>query len=313
MKCFRSGLALSVLLSTPAVLAVTVNLETGAVFRDCPDCPEMVVVPPGSFSMGRDGGVSEERYEGPVRQVTIGYSFAAGRFEITNAEYQRFVDATGYDARAGCNFYKDGTWIKDMSLSWIDPGYGRPPRPNEPAVCVSFHHVQAYVDWLAKETGQPYRLLSEAEWEYLAIAPPTGPLAMAQQADELCSYANVLDKSGATIVAAFGDWQPVACDDTYPRQATVGSFPPNAYGLYDMIGNVWEWVADCYMVPIPPEPADGSPQLTEGCDRRVVKGGAWGSPLTWQRPTFRGRDPLTRVSQPFGFRIARDLPSTARP
>jgi formylglycine-generating enzyme required for sulfatase activity len=73
------------------------------------------------------------------------------------------------------------------------------------------------------------------------------------------------------------------------------------------VGNIWEWTEDCYAMPIPAEPVDGSPQLTEGCDRRAVKGGSWGSALTWQRPSFRGRDPLSRVSQVFGFRIARDL------
>jgi formylglycine-generating enzyme required for sulfatase activity len=307
MKHWMMLVALGLFASAGPALAASVSLQPGAVFRDCPDCPEMVVVPPGSFAMGRDGGVSEERYEGPVRDVNVAYSFAAGRYEVTNAEYRRFVDATGYDAQEGCNYYQEGTWVKDMALSWLDPGYGRPIKPDEPAVCLAWYHVKAYVDWLAEETGQPYRLLSEAEWEYLANAPPAGPLATAQRGDELCPYANILDQSGARVVEPFGIYQPVACDDGHERQAPVGSFPPNAYGLYDVVGNIWEWTEDCYAMPIPAEPVDGSPQLTEGCDRRAVKGGSWGSALTWQRPSFRGRDPLSRVSQVFGFRIARDL------
>jgi formylglycine-generating enzyme required for sulfatase activity len=300
------AIALLILASASPAFAATVDLAPGAVFRDCPDCPELVVVPPGSFAMGFDGG-EPERYEGPVRQIRIEYSFAAGRFEITNAQYQRFVDATGYDAAQGCNVFVSGKLEKDMSRSWADPAYGRAIKPNEPAVCLAWYHVKAYVDWLAEQTGQPYRLLSEAEWEYLAIAPPAGNLVAEGGSDQLCRYANVLDTSGKTLFTSQDAFQPVACNDGFAGVAPVGSFPANAYGLYDIVGNVWEWVADCYAMPAPAEPVDGSPQLVEGCDRRAVKGGSWGTVAARQRPQFRGRDPLSRVSQVFGFRIARDL------
>jgi formylglycine-generating enzyme required for sulfatase activity len=305
LKCSAVAIALLLLGGLPA-LAATVDLGPGAVFRDCPACPDMVVVPPGSFAMGFDGGEAE-RYEGPVRQVRIGYSFAAGRFEITNAQYQRFVDATGYDAAEGCNVFVDGTLGKDMARYWADPGYGQPIKPDEPAVCLAWYHVKAYVDWLTEQTGQPYRLLSEAEWEYLAIAPPAGNIVAEGRSAEMCQYANVLDQSGKKLFARQDSVQPVVCDDGFPGVSPVGSFPPNAYGLYDIVGNVWEWVADCYAMPAPAEPTDGHPQLSQGCDRRAVKGGSWATMASRQRPQFRGRDPLSRVSQIFGFRIARDL------
>jgi formylglycine-generating enzyme required for sulfatase activity len=302
------GIAIALLLLSSALpaFAAPVDLKPGAVFRDCPQCPELVVVPPGAFAMGFDGG-EEERYEGPVRQVRINYSFAAGRFEITNAQYRRFVDATGYDAAEGCNVFVNGKLEKDMTRYWAQPGYGRPIAPDEPAVCLAWYHVKAYVDWLTAQTGQPYRLLSEAEWEYLAIAPPAGNIVVEGRGDDLCRYANVMDSSGKKLFANQPAVTPVACDDGFQQVSPVGSFPPNAYGLHDVVGNVWEWVADCYAMPAPAEPLDGSPQVSEGCDRRAVKGGSWATVAARQRPQFRGRDPLSRVSQVFGFRIARDL------
>jgi formylglycine-generating enzyme required for sulfatase activity len=264
----------------------------------------MVVIPPGKFTMGFDGGL-EERYEGPVREVTIDYAFALGRVEVTQAEYAAFIEATGHVSGTGCAIWDGSDWYHTPGADWRDPGYGRPPAPDEPVVCVTWNDVKAYTLWYAEHTGQPYRLPSEAEWEYAARAGTTGTYTWGDDPDGGCAVANYYDKSGFSPKRTF---TPAKCDDGFAMVAPVGSLAPNPFGLYDMTGNVWEWVEDCYFMPAPLKPVDGSPvQASGSCDRRAVKGGSWSSSLFWQRPTFRGRDPLDRISHIFGVRLARDL------
>ena len=280
-----------------------VSLNPGAIFQDCPDCPEMVIVPSGRFRMGFDGGI-EDRYEGPERDVSIDYPFALGRVEVTQAQYAAFVAATGHVSGTGCAIWNGEEWYHTPGADWRDPGYGRPPAANEPVVCVTWHDVKAYTAWLAEKTEQPYRLPSEAEWEYAARAGTTGTYAWGDDDDGGCDVANYYDQSGIDPKIPH---IPVECDDGFAGVAPVGSLAPNAFGLYDTIGNVWEWVEDCYVMPIPTTPTDGSPVQVADCERRAVKGGGWSSNLFWQRPTFRGRDPMERISHMFGFRLARDL------
>jgi formylglycine-generating enzyme required for sulfatase activity len=281
----------------------------GSTFRDCADCPAMVVVPPGKFRMGFEGG-EEGRPEGPVRDVRIRRAFALGATEVTQREFADFVAATGHRPHGGCQVW-DGEWRFPADADWTNPGYGRPPFEDEPVACVSWVDARAYGDWLAARTGEPYRLPTEAEWEYAARAGTstgyfwgsdsnTGPPA--------CQYANVYDASGARTNAF--NWAPFACDDGHDRAAPVGSYQPNAFGLYDMIGNVWEWAEDCYAAPYPPRPVDGSavePPASGECERRVARGGSWITRPNRQRVTFRGRDPPATLYSFFGFRVARDL------
>ena len=297
------------LLLTLTACAVTPGGKPSTVkeFRDCADCPAMVVIPPGKFRMGFDGG-EPERYEGPVREVRIGRPFALGKFEVTNGEYRRFVTATGHVSGKGCFALRDGTYQKLPGTDWSDPGYQRPIRDDEPVACVDWNDAKAYAAWLSAKTGRRYRLASEAEWEYAARANrDTGRFLWGDHKEEACREANVFDASGAKALADRRiDVAP--CDDGHAGVAPVGSRAPNPFGLYDMIGNVWEWVEDCYAMPHPADaPTDGSPQIKAGCDRRGSKGGSWVTTLTRQTPTFRGRDPATLTSQIFGFRIARDL------
>jgi len=310
-----TAILVSLLLGSNISLADQVTLDAGAIFRDCPDCPEMVVVPKGDFDMGFDGGVNDERYEGPVRRVSIGYDFAAGRYEVTNAEYASFLLHSGHKSGTDCSMW-DGMFYsptkrakifysKIQGTGWHDAGYGRPPKPTEPVVCITWTDVKAYVDWLARKTGKSYRLLSEAEWEYAARAGRTGPYAWGDDPDIGCREANIYDQSAFDPTRP---WETTKCNDGWIGVAPVGSYPANPFGLYDVIGNVWEWVEDCYIVPIPQTPSDGQAIQVKGqCDNRVVKGGSWASPISWERPTFRGRDPEDRISHIFGFRIARDL------
>lgn len=284
----------------------TDGLRPGRVFKDCRDCPEMVVVPPGQFMMGREGG-EKDRYEGPVRKVTIGYAFAVGRFELTNAEYRRFVEATGHKtAGSGCNVFFGDRVEPLPNTSWRDPGYGRRIRDDEPVACIRWSDAKAYVSWLAGRTGKQYRLLTEAEWEYAARAGTRGDYTWGDDASVACRYANIHDESAVRSGPSL-PYSPPTCDDGHPEVAPVGRFLPNAFGLYDMIGNVWEWVEDCYQMPYGATPVDGSAQLAFGCDRRGVRGGSWRTAYERQRPAFRGRDPEALTSQIFGVRIARDL------
>jgi formylglycine-generating enzyme required for sulfatase activity len=304
------------IVSAPAALAALLLLAggtygdaasaAGKIFRDCRDCPEMVIVPPGEFVMGQDGGEAD-RFEGPPHRVTIDYSFAVGRFELTQGQYRRFVAATGHKtAGTGCNAFFGDKVIPLPNTNWSDPGYGRPVRDDEPVACLRWSDAKSYVSWLAGRTGKRYRLLTESEWEYAARAGAAGLHTWGEDASQACKYANVHDLSGAKTKAVL-PYGPAPCDDGFEILAPVGSFAANAFGLYDMIGNVWEWVEDCYQMPFGDSPVNGSAQLTVGCDRRGSRGGSWRTVYTRQRPSFRGRDPEALTSQIFGMRVARDL------
>ncbi len=290
------------------LLNATKAPAAGSRFHDCRGCPEMIVVPPGEFEMGRDGG-EPERYEGPVRRVRIGYAFAVGRFEVTNAQYRRFVEASGHaPSGEGCQVPAPGgrSLVSLPGTSWADPGYGRPIRDDEPATCLRWSDAKSYVSWLSGVTGKRYRLLTEAEWEYAARAGTTGVHTWGDEVAQACRQANIYDLSAARVGAPVAHG-PAACDDGFPGVAPVGSLAPNAFGLHDMIGNIWEWVEDCYEMPYGAGPVDGSAQLTRGCDRRGSRGGGWRSNYPRQIPSFRGRDPESLTSQIFGIRVARDL------
>jgi formylglycine-generating enzyme required for sulfatase activity len=291
-------------------LAADRDLKVGTEFKDCPSCPTLVVIPPGSFMQGMDGG-EPERYEGKPHQVTIGYRFAVGRTEVTTGQFRAFVTATGYRAGVNCNIFDGRKPFATPGTDWQNPGYGRPAADDEPAACLSWDDAQAYIAWLSKKTGKPYRLLSESEWEYAARGGKTGRFAWGDNPDDACITANVADLSTRDLKPPFmrRPFAPANCNDGYPAIAPAGALKPNGFGLYDMTGSLWEWVEDCYVMPYPANtPTDGRPWLgPEGCDRRVSKGGSWGTDIERQRPTFRGRDASTLVSQVFGFRIARNL------
>lgn len=268
----------------------------------------MVVVPPGRFRMGFDGG-EEGRPEGPVREVRIGRAFALGRTEVTQAEFAAFVSDSGHAMRGACQVWQ-GEWAFPEDADWTNPGYGRLPFDDEPVACVSWRDASAYAEWLARRTGQRYRLPTEAEWEYAARAGTTADYfwerAPGEGLTRACEYANVYDRAGAAANAF--NWAPFDCDDGYSHAAPVGSFRPNAFGLHDMIGNVWEWTADCYAAPYPPAPLDGSAvQAAGACAKRAVRGGSWITRPSRQRVSFRGRDPEDALYSFFGFRVARDL------
>ena len=288
---------------TPAPVA-SGPLHPGTVFRDCSACPEMVVVPPGRFKMGSpfwEGG----RYvdEWPQHEVTIDSAFAVGVYEVTFAEWDACADA------GGCWGYRP----EDH-----DQGRGRLP-----VIEVSWHDAQAYVRWLSRETGVPYRLPTEAEWEYAARARTWtarywGEGYWGEGESWQCRYANGFDQALAgtdhgrrlldfgAMDAAYPP-RPATCSDDAMFLAPVGSFPANDFGLHDVLGNAWEWTEDCWNASHLDTPADGTARLSGDCSRRVLRGGAWNA-LPWHlRSAFRTELPAVQRGYDLGFRVARDV------
>ena len=242
-----------------------------AVFKDldAPWCSEMVVIPAGSFLMGSPPDEPERLdWEGPQHQVTIGDRFAIGRYAVTFGEYDHFSDVTGREKPA-------------------DRGWGRGRRP---VIKVSWWDAQAYCEWLARETGRPYRLPSEAEWEYACRAGRTTRYAF-----------------GNTITPKDANYS----ESKMGKTTEVGSYPANAWGVYDLHGNVWDWVEDVWHDDYGGAPTDGSAWTDEeGIQSplvRVDRGGSWSSNSRFCRSAFRGRNGLAFRNHYQGFRVARTL------
>jgi formylglycine-generating enzyme required for sulfatase activity len=273
-------------------------------FRDCPDvCPVMVRVPAGTFRMGDDDASRGAADERPAHPVSV-RAFAVGKFEVTHAEYAAFVAASGYQPLPGCLTDRKGGqgWGLDMEASWSDPGY--PYGDRQPVVCLNWKEADAYTAWLSKKTGKTYRLLSEAEWEYAYRAGTTTEFFWGDRPEDMCAYANGGDLS---MLKHFPRWPPVNCDDGFIDTAPVGSFKPNAFGLYDMAGNAWEWTADCY-APYAKTPRDGKPYEETNCVNRVLRGGSWGYGVVDHRAAQRNGKLTAYIrGGDLGFRVAREL------
>lgn len=269
--------------------------ETGA--------PIMVVVPQGSFVMGsplneRGRDISES----PQRTVSVGRSFAVSKFEVSVGEYEKFVAATGHDTGNSCQTYSNDTWSEQSGRSYNNTGFRQ--SPSHPATCVDWYDATAYADWLSKETGQPYRLLSESEWEYAARAGSDSAFPFGSDANEGCEFLNGADKSSSSSVSSS---RSLTCSDGAAYSAKVGSYLPNRFGLYDMHGNVWEWTLDSWHTSYEGAPRTSRVWETGGSAERVVRGGSWFTFDWWLRSASRrGFEPGDRRYD-LGFRVARDL------
>jgi formylglycine-generating enzyme required for sulfatase activity len=281
-------------------------------FRDCADCPEMIAVSPGAFRMGalqdeHDREQSPERYpawESPVRTVRVDRPFAVGITEVTRAQFEAFATATG-TAITGCDIAKGDAWEQRADKSWRDPGFAQDA--THPVVCVNWHDAQAYVAWLRTKTGKPYRLLTEAEWEYVARAGTQAARFWGDGRDGACTYANVPDQSHAqatqTTTATFD------CSDGYAFTSPVQSFRPNGFGLFDTLGNVWEWVEDCFHDSYSGAADTAvSRQSDASCQYHSARGGSWNPRLLTQiRSAARGRVTTSLRNSNLGLRVALDL------
>ena len=238
--------------------------EPGTEFRDCAECPAMVAVPAGSYTMGSPSVEAGRHADERQRRVTIAQPFAVGVYEVTFAEWDACAAAGGCRHRPG-----DGGW-----------GRGR-----QPVIDVSWDDAQEYVAWLSSKTGRDYRLPTEAEWEYVARAGTATPFHTgATISTDQANYDGLSAPYGPGVTGAYRG-RPIA----------AGSLVPNAFGLYDVHGNVAELVADCY---------DAS---AAACTRRVVRGGSWGSRPELVRSAYRSWCAPTLRNLHNGFRVARTL------
>ncbi len=288
----------------PAVGVILSDAAPGERFKDCDVCPEMVVVPAGSFLMGSPPGEIRifVNKEGPVHQVTIGRDFAVGRYEVTKAEYAAFVSATGYPAESKCFTHEDGKPTWRAGRSWRDPGF--PQSDRDPAVCISWDDANAYTEWLSGKTGKRYRLLSEAEWEYAARAGTTTTRYWGEDIAAQCAYANAAD---LTAKIEFPEWESkvVNCHDGHTYTAPVGSYNANGFGLYDMLGNVWEWTTDCWNKTYAGAPSDGAARTRGDCNVRPLRGGSWDYGPWVVRSATRMGNIASGRHYSNGFRVAR--------
>jgi len=279
-------------------------------FKDCADCPEMVTLPAGEFMMGSP---ADERWrevdEGLPRLVVIKKPIAIGRFEVTVDQFSAFVAETGTTAGNRCaaivgdsrNLQGSRFIMSPPDASFRQPGYA--VTGTHPVVCISWHDAQEYVDWLRRRTGKPYRLPTESEWEYAARAGTQTMYSFGNNRDALCAYGRFAD-----IESPF-PWRDGCLHDT-ASPIPVGQLRPNPWGIFDMHGNAWEWVEDCWTPNALEIPTDGSAFLRSGsCGVGVMRGGSWANPSRQQRSAARRGVTMGAHANHIGFRVALSLGS----
>ncbi len=274
--------------------------------KDCADCPDMVVIPGGSFTMGSsvaeqallkiaypDSKVSDR--EGPQHAVTL-KAFAVGKFAVTKGEFANFVSATGYKTEAehggGCSLWSGTDWKTDQTYNWRNVGFLQVD--DHPVVCVSWNDAKAYAQWLNQISGKTYRLLSEAEREYAARGGTQTAFWWGHSITTThANYSGNTSYNGSPKGQSLGATVP------------VNIFPPNPFGLYNVHGNVWEWVEDCLNETYTGAPNDGRPWVSGNCDSRILRGGAWSTPASGVRAGSRSSFRATGRTTFIGFRVAR--------
>jgi formylglycine-generating enzyme required for sulfatase activity len=290
-------------------VAHSLPLVPGKKFRDCPHCPEMIEIPRGNFMMGSPAAVGWDTREVPEHRVTIAKHFAVGIYDVTRAEYDVFVRKTNRTSEKGCDVVDpEARWITDPGRDWRNPGFHQTGR--HPVVCVSWEDAQAYVRWLniqvksqspVTRTGRdgPYRLLSEAEWEYAARAGSSTPYYWGSAASH--------DRANYGLEECYPCGVKQEGKDHWSYTSPVGSFAPNAFGLYDMSGNVWQWTEDCMHYGYVGAAQDGSVWPGGECKLHVLRGGSWLDPSILIAVTLRNPWTPDSRNQANGFRIARSL------
>jgi sulfatase modifying factor 1 len=283
-----------------------VALHPHANFKDCENCPEMVALPAGEFMMGSpEDERGRKNVEGLPRRVVIGRPIAIGKFEVTVDQFSAFVTETGMMAGNLChtivNLEGDAALWGPPQASFRQPGFD--VTGSQPVVCISWHEAQAYVAWLRRRTGKPYRLPTEAEWEYAARADTRTSYSFGDDETALCAYARFAD-----LDSRFGWRNTCRSNTTTYGPLPVGTLKPNPWGIFDMHGNAWEWVEDCWTPNSSEIPTDGSAFSRPGsCEIGVIRGGSWaaGAP----RLRSAGRWPMVAAShfQHSGFRVALSL------
>jgi formylglycine-generating enzyme required for sulfatase activity len=298
----------------PCLFALAAHLH--AADKPGPIEPPMVAIPGGEFMMGSTRHANSQ----PVHAVTI-KPFRMGKYEVTAAEFQRFVELSGYRAPRMCIQMASKRWFENVPSDYAPATTLQTASKFEPAACLRWGDADAYVKWLAKETGKKYRLPSEAEWEYAHRAGTSQRYFFGNDETLACRYANLADRSAeAAMRRDFGVESKehvgvIPCDDKAEYASIVGMYEPNPFGLYDTLGNVGEFIADCWTENYDGAPKDGSAVQQGECKQRGIRGGGW----HWRGPHATRRSPssLTWVGGLTGFRVVEEsaapMPADAKP
>jgi formylglycine-generating enzyme required for sulfatase activity len=260
--------------------------RSGQVFKDCPECPVMVVIPAGTFVMGSREQEGSKREESPMRRVTIGRPLAVSKYEVTWDEWNACL------REKACATGRDEGW-----------GQGR-----RPVINISQSEAIRYAEWLSEKTAHQYRLPSEAEWEYAARAGTLGIHHWGDSDEPTCDYASVFNAAFSPYDGKNWKWDYFECNDGYKETAPVGLFKPNAFGLHDMLGNVREWTLDCFNQNYEGAPVDGSAWMTGECRYHVTRGGSWVTEPVYVRSAARYWVESSNQNDDLGIRLVRILP-----
>jgi formylglycine-generating enzyme required for sulfatase activity len=277
-------------------------------FRDCEDCPEMVTLSAGEFIMGslEDEPQRDLLDEGLPRRVAVKKPIAIGKFEVTVDQFATFVSETPMPAGNLCQLIvgdrREGRRsfiLGPPEASFREPGFA--VGGTHPAVCISWEDAERYVAWLKSRTGKPYRLPTEAEWEYAARAGTQTMYSFGDDASALCTYGRFADPGPSF------PWR-AGCSAGAAGPIPVGQLMPNPWGIFDMHGNAWEWVEDCWTTNTSEIPTDGSAfSRPHGCSMRVIRGGSWANGPSWQRSAVRREMGKWHHYNNIGFRVALSL------
>ncbi|MBI5749278.1 MAG: formylglycine-generating enzyme family protein, partial [Nitrospinae bacterium] len=251
--------------------------------RDTVTGMELIFVKGGCYQMGDTFGDGESD-EKPMHEVCVD-DFYMGKYEVTVGEFRGFVNATGYRTDAekntggvnGCFAYdqddKEKQWNWREWASWKRPNKYQENEDNHPVACISWNDAKAFIEWMGRKSGKNYRLPTEAEWEYAARGGTTGRNYWGNSKEEACRYANVADRTKLPGGSSWNDKHE--CDDGYAFASPVGRFQANAFGLYDMMGNVWEWCSDWYADDYYRKSPKNNPEGVNSGQSRVIRGGSW--------------------------------------
>jgi sulfatase modifying factor 1 len=299
------------------VIAVCGCSSTGGykVARDCEHCPEMVVIPAGAAILGAG---ADDKFrnadELPERTFALREAFLVSRYEITLDQYETFVRATNRAVGGDCltDRRKRGDWQYDAATTFRDPGFEQ--GGDHPVACVNWDEAQAYVAWLNTQTSGGYRLLTEVEWEYVARGGATKNLMYPWGDDPArgCPFANAFDRTAMQAYAGMDTsgykvFDPMDCSDDLLNTSPVGALKPNAFGVHDIIGNVAEWVEDCYTPTREHLWESGAPPPQTSCAKRLAKGGSWGTLAHNIRIAERLPYTATHRDDSIGIRVAKTL------
>ena len=292
------------LAAAPPQVPVTLTAsspEPGSVIRDCPNCPPVTVLPPGRFKQGSARGESAAASaEKPMHWVLISRPLGMTTSAVTVDEFKQFITATNRDMQ-GCDIY-DSDWQHSPKNDWVNPGFEQTGL--HPVTCASWNDAQAYATWLSTTSGHHYRLPSASEWEYAARAGGETSQPWSGDGAEACTIANVADKSASR---RYPGWSAFACDDGFVNTSPVGSFKANAFGLNDMLGNVFQWTEDCWNPDYDGAPVDGSARRDGNCAERELRGGSWFSAPAYVRANYRNHFGVDYRTSTVGIRLVREI------